>query len=388
MRAMIAVLAVFASLAAQTPTNAAHRSPWSSAGVPTPALATQGSQLLSVSCPTAGECLAVGYFSPSSRDAHPEAARWNGKKWTLMPTPAIPGTDGGYLAGISCVSARSCVAVGGTNTDAVLAEWWNGRRWKLGSPVQPPGVPNAESNYGAGFSSVSCLPSGRCVAVGEAQDTPSGLTTPLAEVMRDHRWSLQTVPTGPVRDHEQLQSVSCASPRLCVAVGSGQPYRLRDTWNGRNWSALQFTNVGRVESTNPSGVSCFSTTACMIIGYGQLESVNYSAPRSFAQRWDGKRWENRTFPNRSDFDGLAIACPATRRCVAVGNTSSTLRSAAIWRGERWTQEPVPFSGGDLYSSLNGVSCWTAIRCMAVGFFYPPNSMTSVNLAALYRPSDR
>jgi hypothetical protein len=60
------------------------------------------------------------------------AERWNGTKWTMQLPPNPPEARGhsGGLSGVWCRSSRSCIAVGAyltqKNVSRTLAENWNG----------------------------------------------------------------------------------------------------------------------------------------------------------------------------------------------------------------------------------------------------------------------
>jgi hypothetical protein len=49
------------------------------------------------------------------------AARWNGTRWTRLPL-VLPNPGADHLYGVSCVSARRCLAAG----DVPFR--WNGQR--------------------------------------------------------------------------------------------------------------------------------------------------------------------------------------------------------------------------------------------------------------------
>ena len=42
----------------------------------------------------------------------PFAERWNGDKWTIMKLPIPVGAQSAALAGLSCTSTMSCMAIG------------------------------------------------------------------------------------------------------------------------------------------------------------------------------------------------------------------------------------------------------------------------------------
>ena len=106
---------------------------------------------------------------------------WNGKAWTIAGNPN-PGTALTALSSVSCVSAKSCTAVGsyqntGSNLRRTLVESWNGSAWKVVSSPNPK-AGTATDNYiggitGSGLNAVSCVSVTSCHAVG-FHDNASG----------------------------------------------------------------------------------------------------------------------------------------------------------------------------------------------------------------------
>jgi hypothetical protein len=88
------------------------------------------SALQSVSCASAGRCLAVGDdFNPAAY-----AVSWSGGGWHLVSMSATGGRIGGLIA-VTCPAATSCAALGATAQFAASARsesaFWNGARWKV-----------------------------------------------------------------------------------------------------------------------------------------------------------------------------------------------------------------------------------------------------------------
>jgi hypothetical protein len=110
--------------------------------------------LASVSCPSAGDCMAVGETShPSSRWLHTLAEQWDGTSWTIDPTPTLRKEDS-ILLGVSCAAPDSCLAIGSP------VQSWDGTSWtRQPSPATP-----------MGMSAVSCPAVDNCTAVGSAGD--------------------------------------------------------------------------------------------------------------------------------------------------------------------------------------------------------------------------
>jgi hypothetical protein len=80
-----------------------------------------------ISCASATTCTAIGGSY---------GQRWNGRRWALQHI-AVPARAHGFnLSAVSCSSARRCTAVGSKNMTVsqvsdvlTVAERWNGRTW-------------------------------------------------------------------------------------------------------------------------------------------------------------------------------------------------------------------------------------------------------------------
>lgn len=132
--------------------------------------------LTGVSCPSGGQCLAVGnYLDDIYGYSRLLSERWNGTRWSLLPMPYLAGESHMSLQDVSCASSTSCTAVGsffGRRTQAV-AERYNGSRWTRQSPAEPGST--------RGFAAVSCPTATRCTAVGYQAARGHSRTQPLVE---------------------------------------------------------------------------------------------------------------------------------------------------------------------------------------------------------------
>ncbi|MGP8005556.1 MAG: hypothetical protein ACLP2J_00775, partial [Acidimicrobiales bacterium] len=66
----------------------------------------------SVVCKSPSWCVAVGYADQGGMHAQTLIEAWNGSAWSIQPSPDQPGASHSYLFGVSCPSAKFCVAVG------------------------------------------------------------------------------------------------------------------------------------------------------------------------------------------------------------------------------------------------------------------------------------
>ena len=97
-------------------------------------------QLLSVTCTSATNCFAVGYYSTGTYypgSYRPEAfiEQWNGTSSSLFPSPNISATqDNSLYVCLTCILATNCFAVGfnsdnSTGIAQTLIEQWDGETW-------------------------------------------------------------------------------------------------------------------------------------------------------------------------------------------------------------------------------------------------------------------
>lgn len=293
--------------------------------------------------------------------------------WKVQATPNPSGASSSELTGISCPTASSCFAVGsfekGSGPTPRLAgglvESWDGHSWSLRTVSLP------RQREKAGFvdlTSVSCSSPRSCMAVGFYRDA-SDYMTAFAERWSGGRWRLETGLNPPHALASELYGVSCISKRWCIAVGnytpgSLSPEPLSEVWTGSSWEVRAAAPV-RAHAADLYGVSCRSLSQCVAVGsYVSSSRCRTSCEYAMAQRWNGTAWSEMGAPRQPG--GLqAVSCGASRACVAVGSSSST-KSAPIsehWEGGSWQLARVPAAP---YANLSSVSCRTATACMAIG----------------------
>ena len=367
---------------AQTWTGSA----WSIKSTPNP-VEPQSSALNSVSCTAADHCMAVGdYANPAG--TRPLAELWNGQAWTIAPTPSPAGTQAASLSGVSCPAADDCVAVGtsfnGTE-NVTLAEAWNGKAWSIAP------TPNVTAAQGGYLSAVSCPSTAQCTAVGYY--ALADVTNTLAETWSSKGWSISNTPNAAGSMYTTLTGVSCPAVNKCVAVGgyttAPAPLAIAETWSGSTWAIKTLPSPAGAAGTFPQAVSCTSAAACTAVG----NYFNGANNVPLAQTLTGTAWSVQTVPAPAGaFYGSlnAVSCPAAGDCVATGystrstasaNTTTTL--AAAWNGHGWALQATPNPSGATQSYLLGVSCPQPVSCAAVGYYAGSLNDLTVPLAARY-----
>lgn len=279
-----------------------------------------------VSCASATYCIAVGAT----------AEAWNGNRWTAVRAR-------GPMSTVSCVAPGVCQALGGRDDDrAVAAARWDLRGWHAERVPEPISAPQNITIAG-----VSCASARFCMAVGEysrgARARPSAAfrERTLAELWNGSRWRLVRTPS-PTHNSE-LGGVSCTSRSSCTAVGStaAGEWALAERWNGRRWARQRVPSLDRVGYTALTAVSCAAPTACIAVGTYNLGEVG------IAERWNGARWKIMRLPAPSSGAGQVVPagiwCASPTACMTVGTTNN-MTLAERWNGTGWTVEPTPDPG--------------------------------------------
>ncbi|MFN2607437.1 MAG: hypothetical protein ABR511_06010 [Acidimicrobiales bacterium] len=361
------------------------------------------SSLAGVSCPAPGTCTAVGSSQAFLKKQYPVtlAERWNGASWTVQPTPnPVDGARGASFVSVSCPTASACTAVGGdVDGTRALVERFDGSAWTLDAPAVPSGAVTFD------LAAVSCASSTSCHAVG-ADARNSGVPVPVAESSEGGGWRVDLVDVPDGEQDAALLAVSCPATS-CMAVGSvattgrGEDRRsvvarapaISELWDGTRWSLLPVPTPAGGVGADLAGVSCPGGTA-------GCEGVGSYADRSgaevtLAERWDGHVWTPQPTPNPAGTLGAqltSVSCTSGDDCTAVGFAlvcspdcgDHTL--AERWDGHRWSIEPTP-NPDAADTIVGGVSCLAGGICTAVGVYiagappsFAPGSTTSFSLA--------
>jgi hypothetical protein len=341
-----------------------------------------------VACVTPASCTAVGQTGFSD----PIADRWDGTSWVAQAPPSPAGASQTTLVGVACPSRRACFATGsalyasGDGTNLTVGEQWNGREWDVQTTFNPSGATAFSLN------GVSCSSARACMAVGYYFDA-TGTRLALTEEWDGSTWTVQSTPNRPNAADTALGSVSCVSAEDCTAVGSygdgiGLTSTLAEHWDGISWSAQQSAAAANGASGFLSSVSCTARGQCTAAG-GSVDSAG--TVTTLVERWNGTIWESQPTPDPVDaiyvaFNG--VACPTVRSCTAVGllvdSAFNYLTFAEHWDGTTWEIQATPNpTGTDAANGTleGGVSCPTARSCTAVGQWSPsPAPHPGVSLA--------
>jgi hypothetical protein len=232
--------------------------------------AMQTNRLSSVTCVSASDCWAVGYYSVcdpvTDCTAQTLIERWNGTSWAIVTSPNVSTTEDSILRGVTCASASNCWAVGysvGTTYQTTLVEHWDGTSWAI---VSSPNSSNTQHNLLFG---VTCASATNCWAIGIYYNGSAYQT--LIERWDGTSWAIVTSPNTSATTYNELFSVTCGSSSNCWAVGyyiAGSAYQtLILGWDGASWSVVNSPNTISTQDNVLTAVTCISVSDCSAVGY-------------------------------------------------------------------------------------------------------------------------
>jgi hypothetical protein len=341
--------------------------------MPTPNTAdAHVTRFLGISCTATTDCMAVGDAQENNWDEVAVARGWDGSSWKTLPA-LTPGSNT-VLSGVSCSDTVECLSVGEYRDSAgkvvPLAELRDNNVWLVQSTPVPAGAKSAR------LLSVSCTPSPalettRCTAVGNYVDSGSNWR-PLAMMWNGSSWSLTSPQTK--TGATSLRGVSCPTAEWCMAVGSysnsvgGGSSSLAEIRNSSSWSIVPSPNVAGAIETSFVAVSCLSAVNCMAVGFSRSSGGNLA----LAARWDGASWSLQSVPQpptavTSQLTG--VSCTSASACVASGQFGTGGANGAMavrWDGTSWAQQEITVNPGIGDGELFSVACVAANSCVAAG----------------------
>ncbi len=359
---------------------------WSSGAAATAAIPSPSanSLLRGVFCAKASSCWAVGSYQAPGGGGFNQALRFNGKHWTQAKVPQAGGmqtSDNNSLSAISCPATSDCWAVGFYNKGGANNEvlHWNGKRW---SSVEVPEPGSHGSGAINNLDAISCTSRSSCWAVGVFTGKSKGFLNQTLH-WNGRNWSHVSAPNPGGTESSAfniLEGVSCVSPSNCWAAGDMETtayFNVVLHWNGKKWSRTKTPQPGGSSGSNLESISCGSTSMCVAVGYS-----NTSGGASLNQvlRFNGKKWTRATTPQPghttlNDQNQLTgVSCTSKASCWALGYFASglsapNLSEALRFNGKKWTRIKTPQPGGtDVGNATEpeGVWCASASDCTAVG----------------------
>jgi hypothetical protein len=304
------------------------------------------SQVNGVACVSAGNCVAVGdYEYGRSGSLQAFIATESHGRWARAYAPRLPASSSApgsaQLGAVACTHSGFCEAVGSYldssgNEQAMALAKPAGGGWHQATEVASPF--SAAANPDAFMTGIACTGAGSCVAVG-SYSVSAARYAAMGAIESRGTWRRATGIAAPrnaiASTFTAISSISCLATGACLGVGE---YAVSATQSramsvteskGRFGRATEITAIPRGASLHPStyllGVSCTSTSTCLVVGGGRNET------------------------------GHSVAM-------------YMIRSHGHWRATFLPSPARAGTGTHALSALYSVSCTGRDECTAVGYF--------------------
>jgi hypothetical protein len=350
-------------------------------------------EILSVSCASAGNCSAGGYYTDSADNSQAFVVSQAHGTWgTAIEVPGTAALNQGggaaEILSVSCASAGNCSA-GGTygNAQAFVVSQANGT-WR--KAIEVPGTAALNQGGVAEITSVSCASAGNCAAGGQYADNAGDFQHRQAFVVSQANgtWGAAIEVPGTAALNQgggaEITSVSCASAGNCSAGGyytdssrnrhAFVVSQVHGTWH----TAIEVPGTAALNgSAAMTSVSCASAGNCSAGGY-------YGKGQAFVVSQANGTWHKAIeVPGTAALNQgggaeiTSVSCASAGNCAAGGSYSDSSRRQQAFvvsqTGGTWhTAIEVPGTaalnqGGG--AEITSVSCASAGNCTAGGAYH-------------------
>jgi hypothetical protein len=352
-----------------------------------------------MSCTSAGNCGAAGFYSTSSAQEAFVVSETNGTWGKAEEIPGIATLDQGQgsdISELSCTSVGSCTAVGWysalTGVEAFVADEINGT-W--GKAEEVPGTATLNQGGNARTNSVSCASPGNCSAGGSYDDGSFHDQAFVVDETNGTWGTAQEVPGTAalnVGGEADINSVSCASPGNCSAAGGygnvphhatrQQPFVVSQT-NGTWDTAQKVPGATKLDKGRDAGLGPLSCTSVGNCGAGGVYSTSGGEQALVDNETNGTWGTAREVPGFAALNkgsgqaGInSLSCTSAGNCSAGGfyhDTSSISKAFVVTeKNGTWGKaEQVPgiaaLNKGGI-ASIDSVSCGATGNCSAGGTY--------------------
>jgi hypothetical protein len=321
-------------------------------------------QLDGVSCAAAGSCVAVGFEfegDPFRGPKRPVAAIETAGVWGQAVQVAPPaGAAHAVLTSVSCPTAGSCVAVGGDESGPFAVSETDGI-WDQAVQILPtsPGADGSPISDTIDFGAVSCAGAGSCVGVGEWWG-PEGHELPSAATETAGSWGQHLTIAPPVGASEAaLEGVSCPALGSCIGVGDDGSESFAVTYTDGTWAeGAVIAPPGGAPSAGLSDVSCPTSGSCVAAGDYYPTGQRAEGRPMVATEANGSWGQAIPLPTPAGAMYAllgGVSCPAEGPCEAVG----------AWSDPSDTELPLAYGGeppasGSTQTGTSGPPSTTAV----------------------------
>lgn len=352
---------------------------------------------LAVDCSSAGNCVAGGFYA----DSVPHEQAWlamqrNGRWGNAFEVPGTASLNAGgeaSVVSVSCPSAGNCAATGGYEASGGALDVWvaseHHGHWAKATPVRN----YLHLNVGddGEVQAISCSEPGDCTLGGDYLDVNDQFQAFLATETGGHWAKAEEVPgIGNLNagGHSNVNAVSCRRVGYCTAAGSTErsagvytAFVISES-NGKWGMAARLPNM---ENLNKDGnadarqVSCSSAGNCVTGGFYK---DGHGDNQAFLAVQKSGKWRNAfEVPGTAGLNEghnaqvTAISCASAGNCAIGGYYTNSSAHGELFlinqrKGSWGKAKEIPGlaalttgSTAQIYS----ISCSSACNCSACGY---------------------
>ncbi|MBA3552005.1 MAG: hypothetical protein H0W27_03920 [Actinobacteria bacterium] len=346
---------------------------WHPVDTPNPIMQGDNS-LLAVDIVSWDDAWAVG--SIFDGEHQPLAQHWDGRKWSVVPTPTPPESSGAaFLLDVDISGTSDGWAVGSYTTfdgTAVtthgLVERWNGVDWTIQEFPDP-------LNMNVDLASVVALSPEDVWAAGASFDPSYETGRPFTAHFDGASWSVITV----LDRAGWISDVTAVAGDDVWAVGaagqnSSNSMPLVLHWDGSEWAMQRTPDVS--EPALLSGITAVDGDDIWAAGWSEADAGRLAEP--LVEHWDGRKWRVSETPHPSAYGVLSgISAASATDVWAVGFFIKDQREQVLvehWDGQEWSVARADEPESAINAGLQDVSTLPDGRSWAVGLSYKPNGM--------------
>jgi hypothetical protein len=352
----------------------------------------RNADVLSVSCPSRGNCAAVGAYRDGGHHQQGFVVSERSGRWhQAIEAPGLGALNkdrNAEISSVSCASPGYCAAGGyygnsGTEVTSGRGFVVSERNGRWHRAFQVPGLATLNKGGNAEVNSVSCASRGYCAAVGFYRDG-NGHQQGFVAVEQNAVWgrAIEVPGLGALNKggDAEVVSVSCPSPGNCAAGGRYYTGASRQAFvvgekNG-SWGGAQEVagNLNQHMDAHVETVSCASAGNCAGGGgYFDGSGAQAFVISEVNGTWAPAREVAGSLNSNGDASVTSVSCASARNCSAGGTYDYGGYNAAFVVSEKngvWGQAiNVPGLrkvARDAYFS--SVSCPSAGNCAAGGSY--------------------
>lgn len=293
----------------------------------------------SVSCSSAGNCSAAGYYEDANNHEQSFVDTETGGLW--LPAQEIAGNlnvgNSSRAESISCSSPGNC-AVSGHFKDSfgfLQAYVASEANFVWAAPIEVGAVMNTGGQ--GSLTSVSCGGDGNCAAVGwvmvNAVNSYDFQSLVITEVNGVWGSPLEVATVINTDVYGYMNSVSCATSSNCTAAGvfaddSGDQSFVIPLVNGAWGSPLPIVEGLNTDGSGyPTQISCTTNTSCTVVG--EIQQYSTGGDQAFAVNGTNGVWGTGTLLADvlnigQDASASSVSCTSPGNCVAGGYYSESI----------------------------------------------------------------